>query len=168
MHPSSSLWLMAFPLTGLVWTMAATRKTIDVGAVVDQARHDAKLSHEQCWLDMGYRSGSSWSRALKGEPGYSLDLWRMAQLEPIFWWHFFALFGLAMFRHWKQQQLQQLGGWNGRSRNIGRCDDRDAVQPVVVGVRREPDPLRVDERERQSGRVDVGGRDGAGGVRRVG
>lgn len=61
------------------------RHGVDIGAIVKKALRKALdddwLFQKQAALTMG-TSMASFSRALDGQPGYPLDLWKFAELDP--------------------------------------------------------------------------------------
>ena len=158
--------MLIFP-TGM-----ALKPPFDVGAVVAQAIHDAHMSLTQAWLTMGYKNGSSLTRALQGQPNYSLDLWKLVHLGPAFWYHLGRGIAVALVTHWmttewedahvrSSHQIRIVAGIGSAGRGSAHLDragdrpdrdvdDRDArvvrhgtEQGEVVGARPLGDRARL-------------------------
>ena len=112
---------------------------------IEEARHAAQMSHTELWLSQGYKEGSVWTRAMRGEPGRSLDLDRMSDLPLRFWWAFLPLFVAGLLKQWLTRSLED-------------CHVRDAAVAERARLDRLADigraePLRVDLPDQHEERV---------------
>lgn len=71
-----------------------SKPPIDVGGLLDSTLRELGMTHDEAWRNSGYRDGAAFSRALKGERGYPLDLWKIADLpwrvQASFWSKYIA------------------------------------------------------------------------------
>ena len=102
---------------------------------IEEARHAAQMSHTELWLSQGYKEGSVWTRAMRGEPGRSLDLDRMSDLPLRFWWAFLPLFVSGLLKQWLTRSLEDCdvrhAGVVERAR-LDRLADVGRAEPLRV------------------------------------
>ena len=102
---------------------------------IEEARHAAQMSHTELWLSQGYKEGSVWTRAMRGEPGRSLDLDRMSDLPLRFWWAFLPLFVAGLLKQWLTRSLEDCdvrhAGVVERAR-LDRLADVGRAEPLRV------------------------------------
>lgn len=82
----------------LITTVPSPRR-VDIGRLMIHAIENAHRSQKEAYLAMGL-DASQWSRAIAGQKGYSLDLWKMLEIPWWFWSEFLPLLASAVMRVW--------------------------------------------------------------------
>src|SRR4026208_178886 len=96
---------------------------IDVGGMLDQTLRELGMDHKEAWIQMRYRDGSQFSRALKGEHGYPLDLWKLALLpwrvQATFWSKYIAAQAARLTDDLKADRLRMVRLDETRKEKVG-------------------------------------------------